>query len=150
MHGSCLCGAVEFEILGPPPKLYQCHCSLCRKQGGSASNTATIVSAESLRWLAGKELITSWVKESGFRSAFCSRCGSPVPNPLREKPYYWVPVGLLDEGEESMEIALHLFVESRAPWDRLASTGTQFETAPGLAEVIALLHGKGSGSTSKG
>lgn len=54
MHGSCLCGAVEFEILGSLAKLYQCHCSLGRKQGGSTSNTVTAVRAENLRWLAGE------------------------------------------------------------------------------------------------
>ncbi len=46
MHGQCLCGAVKFEILGPLPKLYQCHCSLCRKQSGSASNPERIFAIE--------------------------------------------------------------------------------------------------------
>ena len=48
MQGKCLCGQVAFEILGAVPKLYQCHCSLCRKQGGSTSNTATIVAIAAL------------------------------------------------------------------------------------------------------
>ena len=34
LRGSCLCGRVRFEVTAPFPKLYQCHCSLCRKQGG--------------------------------------------------------------------------------------------------------------------
>ena len=50
MKGSCLCGAIGFEIDGPYPKLYQCHCSLCRKQGGSVSNTGLIVAADKFRW----------------------------------------------------------------------------------------------------
>ena len=145
MHGSCLCGAVKFEILGPLSKLYQCHCSLCRKQGGSASNTAAVVSAENLRWLTGKELISYWVKESGFRSDFCSKCGSPVPNPLQEKPYYWVPVGLFDEDQQPLEIALQLYVGSKASWDQAIGPGAQFETMPAGVEFIALLHGNKSG-----
>jgi hypothetical protein len=32
-----LCGQIEFRIVGEIPKLCQCHCSLCRKQGGSSS-----------------------------------------------------------------------------------------------------------------
>ena len=71
MHGKCLCGSVEFEVTGNFPKLYQCHCSLCRKQGGSLSNTATIVGAENFHWLSGQEHISSWVKDTGFRSDFC-------------------------------------------------------------------------------
>ena len=55
MRGKCLCGLIEFEIVGVAPKLYQCHCSLCRKQGGASSNTAAIVAKEQFRWLAGQE-----------------------------------------------------------------------------------------------
>lgn len=139
MRGKCLCGLVEFEVVGTFPRLYQCHCSLCRKQGGSSSNTATIVGAENFRWLSGQEHISSWVKDTGFRSDFCSKCGSPVPNPLRSTPFYWVPVGLLDN-EQQLEIAAHLFVGSKALWDVIASQGTHYETAPELSEFISLLH----------
>src|SRR5579859_2238045 len=88
MRGKCLCEAVEFEIIGSNPKLYQCHCSLCRKQGGSTSNTATVVAFENFRWVSGQERISSFVKPTGFRSDFCSMCGSTVPNPLRNTPYF--------------------------------------------------------------
>lgn len=139
MHGKCLCGLVEFEVLGSVPKLLQCHCSLCRKQGGSSSNTATIVSADNFRWLTGQENISSWVKESGFRSDFCSTCGSPVPNPLRNTPYYWIPIGLVNN-TKNLEIEAHLFVGSKAQWDIIASQGTHYETMPELSELISLLH----------
>lgn len=142
MRGECLCGRVEFEIVGDFPRLYQCHCSLCRKQGGSSSNTATIVSAENFRWLSGQEHISSWVKDTGFRSDFCSKCGSPVPNPLRSTPYYWIPIGLL-RNERQLEIAAHLFVGSKSPWDVIAPPGVRFETAPELSELISLLHRDG-------
>ncbi|MDD5058310.1 MAG: GFA family protein [Sideroxydans sp.] len=139
MRGKCLCGQVEFEIDGAIPNFYQCHCSLCKKQSGSSSNTATLVGSEHLRWLAGQEIISSWVKDNGFRSDFCSRCGSPVPNPLSSAPYYWIPVGLLDD-ELQRTIAAHLFVGSKAGWDVIAQTGTQYETMPGLPEFIKTLH----------
>jgi hypothetical protein len=62
MRGYCLCGKIEFAIAGDRFKLYQCHCSLCRRQGGSLSNTATIVASENFRWLRGLEFISSWKK----------------------------------------------------------------------------------------
>jgi hypothetical protein len=123
------------------PRLYQCHCSLCRKQSGSSSNTATIVGAEHFRWLAGQEHISSWVKDTGFRSDFCAKCGSPVPNPLRGTPYYWVPAGLLD-GEQELDVAAHLFVGSKASWDVIAAPGEKFEAAPKLLQLISLLYNK--------
>jgi hypothetical protein len=139
MRGSCLCGNVAFEISGEHPKIYQCHCSLCRKQGGSSSNSAIIVDATDLRWIDGQEHISSYVRPTGFRSDFCSRCGSPVPNPLRATAYYWVPAGLFDD-DVHLEISAHLFVGSKASWDTVPADGTRFETAPELAEFIILMH----------
>lgn len=138
MRGQCLCEAVSFEIVGVTPKLYQCHCSLCRKQGGSTSNTGTVVAAENFRWLSGKENISTFVKPTGFRSDFCSTCGSTVPNPLRNTPYVWVPSGML-EGTENLEIAVHLYVGSRAAWDKAPLTGQLFETMPEMLTFIKML-----------
>lgn len=139
MRCNCLCGQIEFELLGEILDLYQCHCSLCRKQGGSSSNTATVIESKNFRWLFGQELITSWVKDNGFRSDFCRKCGTPVPNPLGNEPYYWVPAGLFSADVQS-KIVAHLYVGSKAPWDDISSPGTQYDTMPGLFEVIALLH----------
>ena len=141
MKGSCLCGLVNFEVDPPFPWLYQCHCSLCRKQGGSVSNTGMIVAADRFRWLSGEAAISRWQRSTGFRSHFCSRCGAPVPNPLRDSGYVWVASGLLD-GEEPLEIAAQLYVGSRAPWARLPAGGMQYEEAPDMKELIALLHGR--------
>ena len=141
MQGSCLCGASGFEIDGPYPKLYQCHCSLCRKQGGSVSNTGLIVAADKFRWIAGEPLFGKWQRSTGFRSHFCTRCGAPVPNPLRDTGTIWVPSGLID-GDEPLEIGAQLYIDSKAPWDRLLSGGLHFVTAPGLRELIELLHSR--------
>ena len=96
VRGACLCGAVSFELDGPLPKFYRCHCSLCRRQSGTAGNAATLVATERFRWRSGQTQVGSWTKASGFRSDFCRACGSPLPNPLRGQPYMWVPAGLLD------------------------------------------------------
>jgi len=129
MQGKCLCEQVKFEITGVTPKLYQCHCSLCRKQGGSTSNTAAIVAAENFRWLSGEQNISSYVKPTGFRSDFCSTCGSTVPNPLRKTRFYWVPSGMF-EGSEKLEIAAHLYVGSKAHWDTAPLSGQVYDTMP--------------------
>lgn len=140
--GSCLCGQVRFEVAGPYPRLYQCHCSLCRKQGGSTSNTGLIVAAGQFRWTDGESSVGRWQRTSGFRSHFCLRCGSPVPNPLRDTGFVWVPSGLID-GPAPLEIAAQLHVASRASWARLPEGIPRYESAPELRELIALLHGAG-------
>lgn len=123
MRGQCLCGAVAFEIDCERLKLYQCHCSLCRRQSGAACNTATIVPGERFRWLQGSNRTSSWAKPSGFRADFCATCGSPVPNSLRGGAYQWVPAGLLEETTDAQVVA-QLCWASRASWD--------VSTAPGL------------------
>ena len=138
MRGKCLCGEVEFEALPPLPRLYQCHCSLCRKQSGSSSNASLVIPVAQLRWIAGQHLVRSYGKPSGFRSDFCSLCGSPVPNQIRSSSIVWVPAGLL-EGEEDLEIGAHLFLGSKASWDPVPSSGAQFETRPPFRELIAFL-----------
>lgn len=141
MRGKCLCGEVEFEVLGPYPNLYQCHCSLCRKQGGSTSNTGMILAAKQFRWLAGENDISKFELATGFRSHFCRTCGCPVPNALRNTGHVWVPSGLLDD-EGKLEIVAQLYLESRASWDSAPGKGLRFDTMPDLGEFIALLHAR--------
>ena len=143
MKGSCLCGCVEFSVTDINNSIYQCHCSLCRKQGGSASNSGKVIPLSQLEWIKGKELIKSWVKDTGFRSDFCSNCGSLVPNPLRGREYYWLPVGTLEDA--SFNIVANLYTESKATWGVVAPTGKQFKTMPEIEEFIALLSSNGYG-----
>ena len=140
LRGSCLCGSVRFEVDGPFPMLYQCHCSLCRKQGGSVSNTGLIVASDKFRWVAGEREVGKWQRSTGFRSYFCQRCGSTVPNPLRDTGYAWVPAGALDD-EGKLEIGAQLFLDSKMDCDRPRTDGLQHATAPSLRELIAILHG---------
>lgn len=138
MKGQCNCGCIKFEIDNLSPKFYQCHCSLCRKRGGSASNTATIVNYEKFHWISGVDKISTWVNNTGFWSDFCSKCGSPVPNPLNDPAYYWVPAGLLDNVKA--EICAHLFLDSKASWDKVTPAKDNFNKEPDVTELVHLLN----------
>ncbi|MBT0728760.1 GFA family protein [Rosenbergiella nectarea] len=96
MQGSCLCASVKFTLSYNPTTFYRCHCSLCRRQTGTESNYATLVHTQHFNWSEGEASIHSWRKESGYRNDFCQHCGSTVPNPLAQVPYFWVPLGLLE------------------------------------------------------
>jgi len=141
MSGKCLCEEVAFELTGTLPNIYQCHCSLCRKATGSTSNAALIVSSEHFQWVRGHERIVSYVKETGYRADFCSKCGSPLPNPIKGGTQYWIPAGLLDD-DVNIEIAAHLHVGSKASWDAIASNGVQYQNAPDLDSLLKLLQRK--------
>ncbi|MDQ7729832.1 GFA family protein [Halomonas sp. SpR8] len=115
MKGECLCGAVAFEIKGELPNLYQCHCSLCRKATGSTANAATFVDEDSFSWISDQSNISTFQKQTGYRSDFCKHCGSPVPNKLRDTGLMWVPAGLLG-GSTITQVAVHLHLSSSALW----------------------------------
>ena len=141
MKGKCLCGKIEFELKGDIPSLYQCHCTLCRKQGGSASNSATIVPLNNLHWLKGEALITRYRKPTGFSSFFCPECGCPVPNQLRDSAYYWIPAGLL-EGSAGLKVVMHIYTGSKADWDVIPPGGQHFEEMPDLDTFNKILNEK--------
>lgn len=128
MQGSCLCGCVTFRVSIDALKIYQCFCSLCQKQSGTESNLATIVADSAFEFLSGEEQITTWVKDTGFTSHFCKNCGSPVPNRLRNKPFYWVPVGAFD-GEFKGEVISHIYTASK-PGICLSDQVEQFPEFP--------------------
>lgn len=57
MIGHCLCETVVFEIDAASLRLYRCHCSLCRRQSGTASNPAGLLEASAhLQVVAGIHL----------------------------------------------------------------------------------------------
>ncbi|WP_421861955.1 GFA family protein [Motiliproteus sp.] len=141
MEGRCNCGAVRFIIHGQLPAMYQCHCTLCRRQGGAGSNAATIVELEAFSWKQGQEAINTWTKASGFNAHFCSNCGSPVPNPLGDR-YMWIPVGLLEESDRGdTRIVAQLWLDAKAHWDQPPESLRNYPAMPeDLEEFIHFLH----------
>lgn len=138
MQGKCFCGEIVFEISGEFPAIYQCHCSLCRRVSGSSANAATIVDSDKLIWLQGSDRISKYVSATGFQSHFCSCCGSPLPNPTRNGTAWWVPVGLLEQNEH-IELAAHVFTQSKAHWETLPSAGQHFDQMPSAEALDRLL-----------
>lgn len=140
LTGACLCGAVAFEIEVRQLKLYRCHCSLCRRQSGGTSNCAAVVDARHFRWIRGQDGVSSWTRSTGYRSDFCSRCGSPVPNPLRGLGYYSIPAGLLEDAPGRVEIVADVHLASRISWDDSTPHGLAFDDLPALDVVLPVLH----------
>ncbi len=138
MNGSCLCGTIEFELTHKPAVFYRCHCSLCRKQSGVGYNLATLVKDSEFRWIKGENCIASWSKPTGYRTDFCNVCGSTVPNSLRDVPYVWVPVGLIDERLE-MECAGDFSTDDAMPWDETRSPSCHAGPVESLASLLKYL-----------
>src|SRR4029453_17742946 len=95
LNGSCLCGAVAFEVDGPIAGIGQCHCSLCRKVSGTASNAVFVVGNRRFRWTRGESLRQRYVLRNDWGTTRCTTCGSPLPE-SHDGKRVWVPAGLMD------------------------------------------------------
>ena len=116
--GSCLCGAIEFQISGTLNKIQACHCQQCRKAQGTPFATNLPVAVEHFTITKGNDVLKefkSQTREGKYR-LFCSHCGSPIISRMESLPdVVRVRAGTLDEPVVS-ELAHHQFVADKASW----------------------------------
>jgi hypothetical protein len=123
VRGSCLCGAVRFEIRGPFRRSNHCHCSRCRKHSGTFGLTMVRAPRAGFRFLTGEELVKVFRPDGGAVKAFCSECGSSLFGGMwPEGDEVSVRMGALDD-DPDIRPMYHAFVGSRAPWDELPDDG---------------------------
>ena len=115
--GKCLCGAVEVEITGEISQIIHCHCSLCRKNSGTAYATNGFVNTNEFEVTKGKGSLTTFSFKPGRNRHFCTCCGSPVYSSNESDPTrIRVRLGLLDSDILERPIS-HNFVTSKANWE---------------------------------
>lgn len=115
IQGSCLCGAIKYEAEPIHGKVYNCHCSQCRKSHGAAFATQALVKGDTLRFLKGEELIKEYTGHGGVR-AFCSNCGSRLMNYAPKKSLYASFALSNIDSEYGGKPVAHANVDFRAPW----------------------------------
>ena len=115
--GSCLCGAVGYELRLPFGRFVNCHCSRCRKATGSAHSANATVPPDAFRWLRGEEAVTRYdlPEARSFATAFCNRCGCPLPHLTRSGREVIIPAGTLDD-DPGVKLTTHAHWSSRASW----------------------------------
>ncbi len=98
IRGSCVCGAVAFEIEEPFAAFQYCHCSRCRKKSGSVHCANAFVPVAQFAWVRGAELVRRFDLEgTRWSSAFCGTCGSSMPWANRNGTMFLVPAGALED-----------------------------------------------------
>ncbi len=117
LTGSCLCGAVTYEVRGPFLRFAHCHCRRCCKATGTGHATNLYASPERFEWRSGRELAVRYDLPTArsFATTFCSRCGTPLPHHTRSGREMVVPAGSLDV-LPSLAPQVRAFWDSRMPW----------------------------------
>jgi len=129
--GSCLCGAVKYEVRGElGPAVYYCHCTRCRKSNGSAFASNAAVTANDFVIVQGQESLKSFSTAEGVHRMFCSHCGSPIVSRRDGLPdVVRIRLGTLDTPLRSGPRA-HIFVASRADWFEIHDQLPQYPERP--------------------
>ena len=131
LSGSCLCGAIRYEITGELGPIGHCHCRTCRKAHAAAFATTARVDREGFRWSKGEDLVASFESTAGKQRFFCPRCGSHLVAAWNDAPTVIVRVGSLDSDPGTRPI-VHIWTSLKAPWHEITDDLPQF------AESIAI------------
>lgn len=112
-RGSCLCGAVTFEVVGALPPPDACHCRQCRKQSGHFF-ASTDVPRASLTITGGGTL--AWFQSSErVRRGFCSVCGSTLFWDPIFKDRIGIAMGAFDTPTQT-HLGVHIFVADKGDY----------------------------------
>ena len=123
LRGSCLCGAVRFEITEPFLFVSHCHCVTCKRLAGGVGTTSGRARTDTIRILEGAERIRTYVPEEGSAKSFCTNCGSNLfGGGWPDSELCAVRIPALDSGFDAKPEA-HIFVRSVAPWEMLPEDG---------------------------
>jgi hypothetical protein len=114
--GSCLCGAVTFEVEGPLPGPDACHCTQCRKHSGHVFASTDV--KRSAVTIHGAEHLT-WYPTVKARRGFCATCGSSLFWDPFERDWIGIAMGAFD-GPTGTHLAIHIHVADKGDYYEIA------------------------------
>ena len=123
--GSCLCGAVRFEVTEPFVARSYCHCTSCKKLSGGVGTASGRTRTAAIRVLQGEGVLRSYQPEEGTSKTFCSVCGSNLfGGGWPQFEYSSVRLSAIDTPIKERPEA-HLYVRSLAAWETLPDDGLE-------------------------
>ena len=123
ISGSCLCGAVNYQISQDIGDIIHCHCIKCRKAHGAAFSSVAKVDDKNFS-ISGEEKLSSYQSSPGKTRCFCSSCGSQIYAKRDNTDFIILRLGTLND--ESMigskyQEAKHIWLAEKACWYELHS-----------------------------
>ena len=120
LKGSCLCGAVRYEVSGMPPLPSVCHCSQCRKQSGHVWASSFV--PDNQISIAGP--VTWFAASETARRGFCGTCGAFLFWKHNEEDTTSFSMGSV-EAPSGLRLGRHIFT---------ADKGDYYEIEDGLPQ----------------
>jgi hypothetical protein len=127
MHtGSCLCGAISFEVTGELAAPDACHCGQCRRQSGHYWASTNV--ARAALTVRGMDKVTWFQSSEKIRRGFCATCGSVLFWDPPHKDWTAIAMGAFDRPTGTW-LEKHIFV---------ADKGDYYEIADGVPQEQGL------------
>ncbi|HUF44807.1 MAG TPA: GFA family protein [Aestuariivirgaceae bacterium] len=115
--GSCLCGAVAYEVTGQLRNAIGCHCTQCRKMTGHYL-AATAVGHDRFRLTREEGL--AWYRSSDTaKRGFCRVCGSTLFWQGEGRDYIAIAAGSLDQ-PTGIRLEGHIFCADKGDYYDIA------------------------------
>ena len=76
MKGGCLCGAVRYQVDGPPSLVSICHCQSCRRASGAPAVSWMVISRAQFKLLSGNP--AAYRSSAQVQRGFCGKCGTQL------------------------------------------------------------------------
>ena len=122
--GSCLCGAVAFEVHGPMDDVIAFHCTQCRKMTGNYWTSTHVIDADlkfkkhdGLKWFASS---------AEAKRGFCKECGSSLFWKTNDSKGTSLCVGAID-GKTELKLGGHIYCSSAGDYYEI--TGGDYKKA---------------------
>lgn len=129
--GSCLCGAIKYELENTPAMTGVCHCKNCQRQAGSAFSTLAGVPKNEFKLTAGEpKLYVDGDTKSGNQVErwFCGNCGSPIYSALGSQPdNIFLKTGTMDD-TSAFNPQFHVWCDTKQNWVDLKDGVPQMAT----------------------
>ncbi len=118
--GSCLCGAIRYQVKGKLRDVVNCHCSLCRKfHGHFGAYTAAKREDVHINSSKNNDLL-AWYQsmDNKARRGFCVICGSSLFWDLEGASTLSIAAGSLDQ-PSGLNTTTDIFVDDKADYYEL-------------------------------
>ena len=137
VHGSCFCGAIQFEFVLPTLFCGHCHCSMCRRMHGAGYVTWIGVSTPQFSLTAGQDQLSVFVSSAHGKRSFCNTCGSSLFCQSSRHPEVMdiVLANLHDAIDRAPQA--HYYFSDRADWTTIGDTLPRFGGETGTEPLAA-------------
>ena len=130
LSGNCECKKVAFTLSKEITYFSHCHCSQCRRCHGSAFGSYVEIERSSFEYTSGVNNIKIYPSSKLCERVFCKDCGSNIMFINKAIPdKYYVSIGVIN-GNPKLPEAHHIFVGSKASWDKINDGLKQYEEYP--------------------